>query len=165
MLKFAISFQGPIALRYPRGEAYVGLEDYREPIELGKCEEIYAGSKVLLLALGSMVATAEKVRENLLAEGIDAGLVNVRFAKPFDEEYLQNAMGKYQVIVTMEENVALGGMGEHMACFLRREGFEGSILPVAIPDEFVEQGNVDTLKEMLGMDASTITNRILDLMK
>ena len=165
MLKFAISFQGPIALRYPRGEAYVGLEDYREPIELGKCEEIYAGSKVLLLALGSMVATAEKVRENLLAEGIDAGLVNVRFAKPFDGEYLQNAMGKYQVIVTMEENVALGGMGEHMACFLRREGFEGSILPVAIPDEFVEQGNVDTLKEMLGMDASSITSRILDLIK
>ena len=105
------------------------------------------------------------MRENLLAEGIDAGLVNVRFAKPFDEEYLQNAMGKYQVIVTMEENVALGGMGEHMACFLRREGFEGSILPVAIPDEFVEQGNVDTLKEMLGIDASTITNRILDLIK
>lgn len=165
MLKFAISYDAPIALRYPRGEAYVGLEEHRTPIVLGKCEEICAGSKVLLFALGSMVATAEQVRERLLSQGIDAGLVNARFAKPFDEEYLKNVMSDYDVIVTMEENVALGGMGEHMACFLRGEGYQGTVLQVAIPDTFVEHGNVDTLKEMLGIDAASITDNIIELIK
>ncbi|MDD6194697.1 MAG: 1-deoxy-D-xylulose-5-phosphate synthase [Lachnospiraceae bacterium] len=165
MLKFAISHDGPIALRYPRGEAYVGLEEYRAPIVLGKCEEVYAGTKVLLFALGSMVDTAVQVRDLLHSHGIDAGLVNARFAKPFDEEYLKQVMDGYDVIVPMEENVAAGGMGEHVSCFLRKEGYQGTILPVAIPDRFVEQGNVDTLKEMLGIDASSITDNIIKVIK
>ena len=165
MLKFAIAFEGPIALRYPRGEAYVGLEEHRAPVALGKCEEIVPGNKVLLFALGSMVATAQQVRELLLPQGIEAGLVNARFAKPFDEEYLKSVMDGYDVIVTMEENVALGGMGEHISCFLWQEGYQGTILPVAVPDIFVEHGNVDVLKEMLGMDAVSIADKITKIIK
>ena len=165
MLKFALSFEGPIALRYPRGEAYVGFEEHRAPLAPGKCEEIYAGTKVLLFALGSMVATAGQVRELLLSRGIEAGLVNARFAKPFDRAYLKQAMKEYDVIVTMEENVALGGMGEHVSCYLRQEGYRGTVLPIAIPDTFVEHGNVDVLKEMLGIDASSIADRITKIIK
>lgn len=162
MLKFAIAFDGPIALRYPRGEAYVGLEDHRRPIALGVCEEIYAGEQVLLFALGSMVITAEEVRERLSEKGIKATLVNARFAKPFDEVYLKRAMKEHSMIVTMEENVALGGMGEHIANFLREEGYDGEIMQVAVPDQFVEHGNVAALKKMLGMDADSITRHILE---
>ena len=121
MLKYAIAYDAPIALRYPRGEAYDGLAQKREPIVYGKCEEIIAGEKVLLLALGSMVKTAVGVCEQLEKQGIHATLVNARFAKPFDEVYLKEHMETYSLIVTMEENVALGGFGEHVACFLQKE--------------------------------------------
>ncbi len=162
MLKFAIAFDGPIALRYPRGEAYVGLEEYRRPIALGVCEEIYAGGQVLLFALGSMVATAEEVRQKLQEQGITATLVNARFAKPLDEVYLKKAMKEHSLIVTMEENVMIGGMGEHVSRFLREEGYNGKVVQVAIPDKFIEHGNVTVLKEMLGMDANSITKRIME---
>lgn len=161
MLKYAIAFDAPIALRYPRGEAYDGLQEYRQPVVLGKCEEIVAGSRVMLFALGSMVATAEEVRQLLLGHGIEATLVNARFAKPFDQEYLMQAMKDHSLIVTMEENVVTGGFGEQVACFLREQGYEGEVLPVAIPDAFVEHGNVNVLKQMLGMDAASVADRII----
>ena len=161
MLKYAIAFDAPIALRYPRGEAYDGLQEYRQPVVLGQCEEIVAGSRVLLFALGSMVATAEEVRQLLLGHGIEATLVNARFAKPFDQEYLMQAMKDHSLIVTMEENVVTGGFGEQVACFLREQGYEGEVLPVAIPDAFVEHGNVNVLKQMLGMDAASVADRII----
>ena len=117
--------------------------------------------RVLLFALGSMVATAEEVRQLLLGHGIEATLVNARFAKPFDQEYLMQAMKDHSLIVTMEENVVTGGFGEQVACFLREQGYEGEVLPVAIPDAFVEHGNVNVLKQMLGMDAASVADRII----
>ena len=162
MLKFAIAYDAPIALRYPRGEAYDGLQEYRQPIVYGKCEEIIAGQDVLLFALGSMVKTAEAVCGQLKEKGIEASLVNARFAKPFDEAYLKEAMARHSLIVTLEENVALGGFGEHVACFLRQEGHEGQILSIAIGDHFVEHGNVAVLQKELGIDADGITRQILE---
>lgn len=165
MLKFAIAFDGPIALRYPRGEAYDGLQEMRAPIALGKCEEISTGEDVLLFALGSMVATAVEAAEILSEDKIHATVVNARFAKPFDAEYLLHAMGSHDVIVTMEENVAIGGMGEQVACFLRAHGYEGKILNVSVPDAFVEHGNVKVLKEMLGIDAVSVAARVRESVK
>ncbi len=161
MLKFAIAYDGPIALRYPRGEAYTGLEEYRQPICYGTCEEIAKGEKVLLFALGSMVNTAEAVHEKLQSHGIEATLVNARFAKPFDRDYMKKAMENHSLIVVLEEGIASGGLGERVACFLREEGYSGSIMPVAIPDTFVEQGGVDELKKMLHMDADSIVDKIV----
>ncbi len=162
MLKFAIAYDAPIALRYPRGEAYDGLQEHRQPIVYGKCEEIIAGQDVLLFALGSMVKTAEVVCGQLKEKGIEASFVNARFAKPFDEAYLKEAMAKHSLIVTLEENVALGGFGEHVACFLRQEGYTGQILSIAIGDHFVEHGNVAVLQKELGIDAEGVTRQILE---
>ena len=162
MLKYAIAYDAPIALRYPRGEAYDGLAQKREPIVYGKCEEIIAGEKVLLFALGSMVKTAVGVCEQLEKQGIHATLVNARFAKPFDEVYLKEHMETYSLIVTMEENVALGGFGEHVACFLRREGYKGEVLSIAIADTFVEHGNVSILQKELGIDEDGVVRQILE---
>ncbi len=162
MLKYAIAYDAPIALRYPRGEAYDGLQEHRQPIVYGKCEEITVGQDILLFALGSMVKTAEAVCGQLKEKGIEATLVNARFAKPFDVAYLKEAMTKHSMIVILEENVALGGFGEHVACFLRREGYEGQILSIAIGDHFVEHGNVAVLQKELGIDADGITRQILE---
>lgn len=162
MLKYAIAYDAPIALRYPRGEAYDGLQEHRQPIVYGKCEEITVGQDILLFALGSMVKTAEAVCGQLKEKGIEATLVNARFAQPFDAAYLKEAMTKHSMIVILEENVALGGFGEHVACFLRREGYEGQILSIAIGDHFVEHGNVAVLQKELGIDADGITRQILE---
>ncbi|MCR5144354.1 MAG: 1-deoxy-D-xylulose-5-phosphate synthase [Lachnospiraceae bacterium] len=165
MLKYAIDFDGPIALRYPRGCAYDSLHDYRADIEYGKCEELSQGEDVMLFALGSMVKTTQEMLPELESAGIRPTVVNARFAKPFDREYLLENMSKYKLIVTMEENVITGGMGEQIQKFLIDSGYEGKVLNIAIKDEFVEHGNVEKLKEMLQIDADSITKTIIEEMK
>lgn len=160
MLKFAVHFEGPIAMRYPKGEAWTGLEEHRAPVALGRCEVIGEGEDVLLFALGSMVAEAAEVRERLKEQGISAGLVNARFAKPFDREYLKGAAERYRCIVTLEENVEIGGLGEQITGYLSELGYGGRVLRIAIPDAFVPQGSIAILKEKLGIDAVSIAGRI-----
>ncbi|MBP3727397.1 MAG: 1-deoxy-D-xylulose-5-phosphate synthase [Pseudobutyrivibrio sp.] len=162
MMKYAVSeHNGPIAIRYPRGEAYCGLKEHRAPIEYGKAEEIKPGSKVMLFALGSMVKKAEEVCEQLKAHGIDAGICNARFAKPLDESYLKNIKKQYDLIVTMEENVLAGGFGEQVQAFLYDNDYKGKVLKIAVPNEFVRHGSVTLLFKELHMDSESITERIL----
>ncbi len=164
MLKYAIDYNGPIALRYPRGRAYDELHELRAPIELGKCEELFAGQDVLIFALGSMVQTSVDMLPILKEVGINPTVVNARFAKPFDTEYLMQHMKEYKLVVTMEENVITGGMGQQIHTFLYDNGYEGEVMNVAIPDEFVQHGNVDILKEMLHIDAKSVATEIINRM-
>lgn len=136
------------------------MEEFRAPIAYGRCEKIYDGEDILLFAAGSMVPTAETVR-NLLSEKYSVGLLNARFAKPFDKTYLREAMKKYRCIVTLEENVRIGGMGEQVTDFLVQEGYQGININVSIPDTFVPHGNVDLLKQKLNMDPASVAERIL----
>lgn len=162
MLKFALEYEHPIAVRYPRGTAWRGLEDYKAPIEPGKAEWIQEGKRVALLAIGSMMDTAVEIRERLSLHGIEAGLVNMRFVSPLDEESLAKAAREYEVIVTLEENVWTGGMGARISDWLMRHKASVSLVNVAIPDVFVEHGQVSELRRMLEMDAEHVTKRILD---
>ncbi len=99
MIKFAVDYDGPIAVRYPRGEAYTGLKEFRAPICLGKSEVIHEGSRVALLAVGSMVKMAEEVQKQLKERmDMDAALVNARFVKPIDEELLRLCRYAYQTL-------------------------------------------------------------------
>ena len=161
MLKFAVNFDGPIAIRYPRGEAYDGLEGFRAPVALGKSEMIYEENSVAIVALGSMMKTAEAVRMRLKLEGINCTLVNARFAKPLDEAMILSLTAGHKLIVTCEENVASGGFGERVREFLDKEGSDVELLTVSIPDEYVEHGNVDLLKKEIGIDEDTIFNKIM----
>lgn len=161
MLKFAVAFGKPIAVRYPRGEAYAGLKEFRAPIALGKSEWIYREEEVALFAAGSMVKTAEAVRDKLKEKGHKCSIVNARFIKPIDEEALQEALERHHLIVTLEENVASGGYGEKVREFLQASGAKAALITVAIPDTYVEHGNVDLLKEELRMDADSVAERIL----
>ena len=160
MVKYAVDYEAPIAIRYPRGEAYDGLKEYRAPISLGKSEWIYRESEIVLFALGSMVKIAEKVRDALKEKGYACRLINARFAKPLDEETLRTITTNHKLIVTMEENVINGGMGEHVTEFYGQNEMESvHVLNIAIPDEYVEHGNVDILRKEVGIDAETITRR------
>lgn len=161
MMKFAVAYDGPIALRYPRGAAYDGLKEIRQPIELAKSELIRKGSTVAIMALGSMVKTAVDVVKLLEAEGISATLINARFAMPFDKEAIKELPAEHSLLVTMEENVRSGGFGEHVTEYVKTNGIALEVLTVALPDCYVEHGNVEVLKKELHVDAESVAKRII----
>lgn len=161
MMKFAVSYPGPIAIRYPRGEAYDGFQNFRAPITYGKGEVIYDEAEIALLAVGSMVKTAQQVRTALKELGYACTLINMRFVKPIDEELLRQVAKEHKLVVTMEENVACGGFGEHVMDYLNRIGSQVRVLPIALPDDYVEHGNVELLRKEVGIDPETIEKKIL----
>ena len=162
MLKYAVEFDGPIALRYPRGEAYDGLKEYRRPIEYGKSEVIYEEEDIALLAVGNMVKIAEQVRKNLKEIGYSCTLVNARFVKPIDTEVLDMLSADHKLLVTMEENVRSGGYGEKVMDYVVEQELPVKLLNISLPDEYVEHGNVALLYEEVGIDAQTVTKRIIE---
>ena len=164
MMKFAVGFEGPIAIRYPRGEAYDGLEEHRAAIEYGKAEWIYKEQDIALFAVGSMVKTAEQVYAMLKEKGFQVSLVNARFVKPIDEEAILEAAKSHKWIVTLEENVSSGGYGEKVLDYINRTSVGVKCMNVAIPDAYVEHGNVELLKKEIGLDAESIAKRIIDNM-
>ena len=162
MMRFAVGFDGPIAIRYPRGTAYDGLSQYRQPIALGKAEWIYRETEVALLAVGSMVKTAVRVREILLEQGHRVSLINARFVKPIDEDAVREAAREHRLLVAMEENVANGGFGEKVLDTIVREKLDCQFLSVSLPDAYVEHGDPEELSKMLGVDAASVAARILE---
>ena len=160
MMKFAVQYQGPIAIRYPRGEAYDGLEEYREPICKGRSEVLFEGKDIALLAVGSMVKTGVQVRKMLMEDGENPTLVNARFVKPLDEKLLSRLAQKHKLFVTMEENVATGGFGSQVADYMRRMHPEVRVLTIALPDSFIEHGNPEKLKEKAGIDGVSVYRKI-----
>lgn len=160
MLKFAVAFDGPIAIRYPRGEAYDGLKEHRQIVSLGKAEWIYEEEEIAILAVGSMVKTGLQVYEKLKEEGYKCSLCNARFVKPIDEEMVDIAAKKHKVIVTLEENVLSGGFGEKVCDYMRKKEYSNKLVMVGIPDEYVEHGNVDILRKEIHIDADSIISKI-----
>ena len=165
MLKFAVRYQGPIAIRYPRGEAYDGLEEYREPMVYGKSELIFEGEETALLSVGSMVETAVEVREKLKADKINATLVNARFIKPLDTKILDRLALKHKKIVTMEENVKNGGFGMVVSEYMQEYHPEVKVQIIALPDAFITHGNPKLLKAKAGIDADSIYRAIKEAEK
>ena len=165
MLKFAVRYQGPIAIRYPRGEAYDGLEEYREPMVYVKSELIFEGEETALLSVGSMVETAVEVREKLKADKINATLVNARFIKPLDTKILDRLALKHKKIVTMEENVKNGGFGMAVSEYMQEYHPEVKVQIIALPDAFITHGNPKLLKAKAGIDADSIYGAIKEAEK
>lgn len=163
MIKFAINFGHPIAVRYPRGEAYAGLKEYRESIIYGKSEILFQEEGIALLAVGSMVKTAEQVRILLKSMGYFCTLINVRFVKPMDTELLDQLAENHTLFVTIEENVENGGFGEHVASYFseKQTAQIPKVIKIAINDLYVEHGNVEILKKELGLDVESVLRRIV----
>ena len=163
MLKYAIQSTGPVAIRYPRGEAYDGLELPRRRIETGKAEILYGGRHVALVAVGNMVKTACRAREILAAEGLDITVVNPRFVKPFDVDMIDELCMTHSVVVTVEENVLAGGFGEHVLRYMNERGYLGRqvrCVNLGIPDQFVAQGSVEGTLKRLHLNAESIAEAV-----
>ena len=160
MLKFAIRQKGPVAIRYPRGEAYDGLQEHRDPVCMGKAEVIAREGGIALLAVGSMVKIAQEARRILKERGCRVTLVNMRFVKPLDTGLLDQLAEDHCLFVTLEENVKSGGFGEAvLAAAARRKEKWPPVQVIAIEDQFVPQGSIPELLRRLGMDAEAVADR------
>lgn len=161
MMKFAVNYDGPIAVRYPRGEAYDGLQEFRAPIAFGKSEVIYDEEDIVLLAVGSMVKTAEEVRHGASGERLLLYAGQRAVCKAHRQRPDPGACEGSQAFVTMEENVKCGGFGEHVLDYLNEIGSEASLLNISLPDDYIEHGNVEVLKEETGISASIILKKVM----
>ena len=161
MLKFALTMNSPVAIRYPKGEAYDGLQELRAPIVYGKSEILYEEEDICLLAFGSMVKTAVEARKMIKDTGFACSLVNARFAKPIDEDTIRELSREHKLLVTMEENVDKGGFGDSVREYVDSLECDMRVLQIAIPDIYVEHGSVNVLKQELGLDAETIARRVI----
>lgn len=159
-LEFAVNYNGPVALRYPRGEAYRGLKEFNAPIEYGKGEILFEERDMALLAVGSMVSTGEHIREKMKAEGYFCTLANGRFIKPIDTELIDHLVKTHSFIVTLEENVLQGGYGLQITAYVHEHYPEVKVLNIALPDAYVEHGNVSVLREGLGIDSDSVIRTI-----
>lgn len=161
MMKFALTMDSPVSIRYPRGVAYSGLKEYRRPVELGRSEIIFEEEDIALFAIGSMVKTAEEVRKILKEKGYSCSLINARFVKPIDGEAIDLIAKDHKLIVTLEENVLSGGYGEKVNDYVIKKQLNINVTNIGLPDEYIEHGNVEVLKKETGIDAESIVNRII----
>lgn len=168
MLKTAVDYDGPVSVRYPRGSG-VGVE-ISEPMHslpIGKAEVLREGKDVCLWAIGSMVQSALQVAAKLAEQGISAGVVNMRFAKPLDKELLLAHAAQYGKIVTLEEGALQGGVGSAVLETLNEAQIlqQCRVLTLGIPDEFVLHGDKKLLMKDLGLDVDAIVAKTIAMVK
>ena len=168
MLKTAFSCSSPVAIRYPKG-AGVGV-DTGGPlteIDIGQAEVIKEGRDVNMIAIGSMVYPCMEAAEILNKEGINAGLINARFAKPVDEKLLSDIIAKTKNIVTVEENSIAGGFGSAVMESIEKNKLckNVNIKCIGLPDKFIEHGNRKELLKKYGLDAKGIAASVKEWLK
>lgn len=161
MLYSAVSYACPVALRYPRGSGIgVSLEEPLRLLPLGKGEVLREGREVMILAIGAMVDMAQKVADRLKTDGIEAGVINLRFAKPLDRSLIVDVARRYPYLVTLEENVLYGGVGSAILELLDDAGiYDTKVLRLGIPDCFIEHGNRALLLADWGLDEAGIAEQ------
>lgn len=161
MLRFAVDFRHPIAVRYPRGAAYEGMRQFRAPIEYGKSEVLYEEEDIAVIFVGHMAELADSVRRSLKETGYSCSLINARFVKPLDTELLEELAKDHFLFVTIEENVLTGGFGEQVMDYVSRAALDVHVRNIGIPDEYVEHGNVELLRKETGLDRETVVKQIV----
>ncbi|TCS84043.1 1-deoxy-D-xylulose-5-phosphate synthase [Tepidibacillus fermentans] len=165
LLYTAIEYcDGPVAVRYPRGSGLgVELDEEFQPIPIGKFEIVSNGQDVVILAVGPMVHLALQAASKLAEIGIEPMVVNARFIKPLDEEMLLDFADKGLDILTVEEGVIKGGFGSSILEFYSEHQKEMNIRMIGIPDQFIEQGSIPELRELVGLTAENIAEQVKNL--
>jgi 1-deoxy-D-xylulose-5-phosphate synthase len=167
MLKTAIDHDGPISLRYPRGEGW-GVEMDRElrRLEIGKAELLRPGKDVAILGIGHTVLPALGAAEDLAPLGIDAAVVNARFVKPLDKDLLRDVLTGVPNIITVEDHVIAGGFGGAILEFLAEEGISDvRVRRLGVPDRFIPHGTQDELRKLCGFDREAIIQTTLQVVR
>ncbi len=160
MLRLAVSLEGPVAIRYPRGR--VREFEYPDtPLELGKSETLIDGEVGAIIAEGNMVYRALEVCEKLKRVGKRYALINVRFIKPLDEELLIEISKKYKIIYTLENNVASGGLGSSILEFYSCRKIDANVRIIGFGDSFIPHGDAEELYYLEKMDTESIFNKIM----
>jgi len=167
LLYTAVKAGRPMAVRYPRSVGLgVTLDADLHEIPVGKSEVLRYGDDVAILALGVSVAPSLEAAGKLSAAGIEATVVNARFAKPLDKSLITELSGKIGRIVTVEENVLTGGFGSSVTELLQASGHcEVQVKNIGIPDEFVEHGTQAVLRAKYGLDAEGIAGQVMDMFR
>jgi 1-deoxy-D-xylulose-5-phosphate synthase len=165
LLYTAVRSKHPMAIRYPRGSGLgVELDPQLREIPIGKGEILRHGKDVVILAIGTMVAPSLEAARELALNGIEATVVNARFAKPLDAELIIGLAGDIKRLVTVEENALSGGFGSSVVSLLKESGVSDiQVKSIGIPDEFVEQGSQAILRSSYGLDAKGIAKQVLGL--
>ena len=164
MIEFAVNFDKPIAIRYPRGGEGKYQFSKCDEIVLGKAEMLREGSDVTIVAIGKMVSYAMEVADELQKKGIKAEVINARFVKPIDNETITGSLGKTKRLVTIEDNVINCGLASSVKSVLE-EAEEIRVLNVGYPDEFVKHGTVSDIEKKYGMDVQSIVKRVCEFLK
>lgn len=164
MIEFAVNFDKPIAIRYPRGGEGKYQFSKCDEIFLGKAEMLREGSDVTIVAIGKMVSYAMEVADELQKKGIEAEVINARFVKPIDNETITGSLGKTKRLVTIEDNVINCGLASSVKSVLE-EAEEIRVLNVGYPDEFVKHGTVLDIEKKYGMDVQSIVKRVFEFLK
>lgn len=163
MIDFAIDkVNGPVAIRYPRGEASDDFSEHKSNIEYAKSELIEDGDDIVFYALGNMLKYAKSVKEILKTKKLNPCLINARFANPIDKEFLARYLQNKKFFVTFEEGVKYGGMGESLCSYIN-ENFDNIKTDIiALPNVFIEQGSRDELLKDLYLDVDTVATKIIN---
>lgn len=161
MIRYAVDFEAPIALRYPRGEVYEGLQEFRAPIEYGKSEVIYDEEDIAIFSVGHMMEIANEVRMRLKEMGYNCSLINSRFVKPIDEEVLRRMAEEHRLFVTIEEGILIGGYGDRVGDYVASQHLPVCVLKNGIQDDYVEHGNVNLLRKEVLLDVDSIVKRVI----
>jgi 1-deoxy-D-xylulose-5-phosphate synthase len=163
MMATGLAHEGPAFIRYPRGNAAgAPMKHFPEKIEIGKSKRLQSGKEIDIWAIGTMVADAERLAARLSEHGIDAGVVNARFAKPLDRDALIRSAKTHRLIVTMEDHAVTGGFGTAVTETLQDAGIQKPVERIGWPDEFVEHGSsVNVLRESARLSAEAILERVL----
>ncbi len=165
MMDYAVACDGPAAIKYPRGKAYRGLEEYKKPIKKGEGEIIFGGKKMVILSVGAMMEESLKTVEILRLKGYDPGLVNVRFIRPMDEALLMDLCRDYEYIITVEENMKKGGYGQMVSAFLHDKNMDNRLISFGIGDHFVDHAGVACQRKWNGIDACSMAEEIIARIK
>lgn len=162
-LDFALSFDGPVAVRYPRGEAFSYRRREKTDFVYGRAEILRRGQTVLILAVGNMAEHVLEAAGILEKAGIFPTVVNMRFVRPFDEELVESLAGEHDVVFTAEDNVYSGGFSQKIQAFLLEKEVSVPCIPICLPDTFVQHGAPEELYEYYGMDAHSVARRIREV--
>jgi len=166
MLRTALSYPGPIAMRYPRGEGIgIPMDEKMATLPIGKAELMAEGKDLAIFTIGNMAYPALEAANRLKAEGISAAVVNTRFVKPLDREMILAMAKKCKRIVTVEEGVLNGGFGTAIWEILEEEGMSGvEFRRIGLPDEFLEHGPAKLLRQKYCLDADGITRKAVEFL-
>jgi len=166
MLEMAIGFTKPTAIRYPKDTASDDeILNGNTKIEFGKARLIYEGDECFIISVGSMLKYSIEARKELEKVGISTGVVDLTFVKPLDFEMIDYISSKAKVIVSVEDGIRMGGVGESIGNYLLTKGFKGRFFNIGVPDSFPGLGTRDQLFRDFGMDAEGIVKKVIELMR